>query len=182
MHHNLLMVALAEASKVTSPVSARVEVIIVAVLICGLIFELVRRKRLMERYAILWLLAGATVLILGFWKGLLTTIAHGVGIYYAPSALFAVTFLFVLLMLVHFSTTISRLWDQNKMLAQRLALLQERLDNARPDSPPPGTGEGGGTKESANGDPAELSADGDLAAQASGPAEMPHAPPGAPSR
>ncbi len=128
--HNPVMAAMVIASKVSSPVSARVEVIIVAILICGLIFELVRRQRLMERYAILWLLAGATVLVLGFWKGLLTAIAHGVGIYYAPSALFAVAFLFVLLMLVHFSTTVSRLWDQNKVLAQRLALLQERLDQA----------------------------------------------------
>ena len=119
-----------QATKVSSPVSPRIEVIIVAVIICGVIFELVRRKSLMERYAILWLLAGATVLILGFWKGLLTGIAHGVGIYYAPSALFAVTFLFVLLMLVHFSTTVSRLWEQNKTLAQRVALLQERLDRA----------------------------------------------------
>jgi hypothetical protein len=130
MGHNLPMGMIEQATKVSSPVSARIEVIIVAVLICALIFELVRRKRLMERYAILWLIAGAVVLVLGFWKGLLTTIAHGVGIYYAPSALFAVTFLFVLLMLVHFSTTVSRLWDQNKVLAQRLALLQERLDQA----------------------------------------------------
>ena len=72
MQHNLLMVALAEASKVTSPVSARVEVIIVAVLICGLIFELIRRQRMMERYAILWLVERARALhlpyvYLGYW-------------------------------------------------------------------------------------------------------------------
>jgi len=110
------------------PLSQRVEVIILAVVTCVLVFELVRRKRLSERYAILWLVAGLTVLVLGIWKGLLTTLAHAVGIYYAPSALFAVAFLFVLVMLVHFSTTISRLSDQNKVLAQRMALLQQRLE------------------------------------------------------
>jgi hypothetical protein len=117
------------ATKHLSPaLSQRVEVILLALVVCALIFELVRRKRLMERYAILWLVAGATVLILGVWQGLLTTLAHAVGIYYAPSALFAIAFLFVIVMLVHFSTTVSRLSDQNKVLAQRLALLRERVE------------------------------------------------------
>jgi hypothetical protein len=106
----------------------RVEVIIVAVAICVLIFELVRRKHLMERYAILWLLAGVTLLVLALWQGLLTTLAHVVGIHYPPAALFAIAFLFVLVMLIHFSVTISRLSDQNTVLAQRLALLQQRID------------------------------------------------------
>src|SRR5262249_60915979 len=81
-----------------------------------------------ERYAILWLAAGLTVLVLAVWTGLLSTLASAAGITYLPSALFAVSFLFVLVMLVHFSLTISRLSDQNTILAQRLALLQERLD------------------------------------------------------
>jgi hypothetical protein len=110
------------------PLSQRVEVILVAVVVCLLIFELIRRKHLMERYAILWLGAALTVLVLGIWQGLLTTLAHAVGIDYPPSALFAITFLFVLVMLVHFSTTVSRLAEQNKMLAQRLALLRQRVE------------------------------------------------------
>jgi hypothetical protein len=108
--------------------SQRVEVVILAVVVCVLIFELVRRKRLMERYAILWLLAGVTVLVLGLWQGLLTTLSHAAGIYYAPSALFAVAFLFVLVLLVHFSLTVSRLSEENKILAQRLALLQQHVE------------------------------------------------------
>jgi hypothetical protein len=106
----------------------RVEVVVVALLISGVIFELVRRRHLMERYALLWLLAGAAALVLAVWQGLLTTISHWVGIYYPPAALFAVAFLFVLVMLVHFSVAVSRLSDQNKILAQRLALLQQRLE------------------------------------------------------
>jgi hypothetical protein len=116
------------ATHVSSLLGQRVEVIVLAVIVCALIFELVRRKRLMERYAILWLVAGVTVLVLGLWQGLLTTLSHAVGIYYPPSALFAVAFLFVLVMLVHFSMTISRLSDQNKVLAQRLALLRRRVE------------------------------------------------------
>jgi hypothetical protein len=119
---SLAAVHLASAS------NQRVEVIALAVIVCAAIFELLRRKRLLERYAIVWFVAGVTVLVLALWKGLLTTLSHAAGIYYPPSALFAVTFLFVLVMLVNFSTTVSRLSDQNNALAQRVALLQRRLE------------------------------------------------------
>ena len=94
----------------------------------GVIFELLRRKRLMERYALLWLLSSAVLLILAVWKGLLETVAAAIGIYYAPSALFVIAFGFILVLLLHFSLVISRLADQNKVLAQRLGLLEQRLD------------------------------------------------------
>jgi hypothetical protein len=116
------------ASKAPPSLGQRVEVIFLALVVCGLIFELVRRRRLTERYAILWFVAGLTVLVLAVWQGLLTTLSHAVGIYYPPSALFAVTFLFVLMLLVHFSISVSRLAEQNKILAQRLALMAQRLE------------------------------------------------------
>ncbi len=109
----------------------RIEVIVAAILICGLIFELVRRRHLLERYALLCLLAGIALLLLAIWQGLLTTVSGWVGIYYPPAALFAAGFVFVLIMLLHFSITISRLSDQNKILAQRLALLQQELERER---------------------------------------------------
>ena len=117
--------------------SQRIEVIALAVIVCLGIFELVRRKRLLERYAIVWLAAGVSVLVLALWKGLLTTLSHAVGVSYPPSALFVVTFLFVLVMLVNFSTTVSRLSDQNNVLAQRLALLQRRLEEQEASSAEP---------------------------------------------
>jgi hypothetical protein len=104
---------------------------IVAVAVTGglffLVFELVRRRRLMERYALLWLFATAVLLGLAVWRGGLEVVANTVGIAYAPSALFAVAFGFVLTLLLHFSLVISRLTDQNKVLAQRLGMLQERV-------------------------------------------------------
>jgi hypothetical protein len=127
--------------------SMQLKIQIVSIIVTGgmfaVIFELLRRKRLMERYALLWLFASAVLLALAVWKGLLTTIAHAIGIYYPPSALFVIAFGFILVMLLHFSLVISRLADQNKILAQRLGLLQERLDAreaqetpARPDAEP----------------------------------------------
>jgi len=94
----------------------------------AVVFELLRRKRLMERYALLWLFASAVLLALALWKGLLTTLAHAIGIYYPPSALFVFAFGFILVMLLHFSLVISRLADQNKVLAQKLSLMQQRVE------------------------------------------------------
>jgi hypothetical protein len=95
-----------------------------------LVFELVRRKRLSERYAILWLLAATTLFVLASWKGLLTSLSHDVGISYPPSALFAVAIGLILVILLHFSLAVSRLSDQNKVLAQRLGLLQQRVEES----------------------------------------------------
>src|SRR4051812_49610762 len=109
--------------------SARIQIVAVAITggLFFLVFELVRRRRLMERYALLWLFASAVLLALAVWRGLLETIAAAIGIYYAPSALFVIAFGFILVLLLHFSLVISRLADQNKVLAQRLGLLQQRL-------------------------------------------------------
>ena len=93
-----------------------------------LVFELVRRRRLLERYALLWLFASAVLLGLSVWRGLLEELAGAVGIFYAPSALFAVAFGFVLILLLHFSLVISRLAEQTKVLAQRVGMLQHQVD------------------------------------------------------
>jgi hypothetical protein len=90
------------------------------------VLELVRRRRLLERYAIVWLLTAASLLSLAIWRGLLETIASAIGVFYAPSALFVIAFGAILVLLLHFSVAVSRLADQSKVLAQRVALLDER--------------------------------------------------------
>ena len=102
-----------------------VAVVVTAVLLIG-VLELVRSRRLLERYAILWLFSALVLLALAIWKGLLEDVASALGVYYAPSALFVVAFGFILLLLLHFSVAVSRLTEQSKVMAQRLALLEER--------------------------------------------------------
>jgi hypothetical protein len=91
------------------------------------VLELVRQRRLMERYALLWLLSAIVILGLAAFRDGLETISQTLGIAYPPNALFFVAFAFVLLLLLHFSVAVSRLADQSKLLAQRLALLEQRL-------------------------------------------------------
>lgn len=101
---------------------------VASVLLLAVILELIRRRRLRERYALLWLATGVVLLALSVWRDGLNTIAGWFGITgYPPAVLFAVGTLFILLVLLHYATVVSRLSDQNTILAQRIALLEERL-------------------------------------------------------
>ena len=96
-----------------------------------LVFELVRRRRLLERYALLWLLSSAVLLVLAVWTGLLERVSDLAGIEVPSNALFVVGFAFVLALLLHFSLSISRLSDEAKILAQHVARLDHELRSAR---------------------------------------------------
>jgi hypothetical protein len=91
------------------------------------VLELVRRRALMERYALLWLFSSLVILGLAVWQDALTVLARQLGIVSAPNALFFVALAFILLLLLHFSAAMSRLADQSKVLAQRQAILEQRL-------------------------------------------------------
>jgi hypothetical protein len=106
---------------------------VAAVALLLVVFELIRSRRLRERYALLWLATGLILVVLAAWRSGLNTIARWFGVStYPPAVLFAVGLLFVILVLLHYSTVISRLSDQNTTLAQRLALLEARM--GEPDS------------------------------------------------
>jgi hypothetical protein len=95
-----------------------------------LVFELVRRRRLLERYALLWLLSSVVLLVLAVWTGLLERVSDLAGIEVPSNALFVVGFAFVLALLLHFSLAISRLSDETKVLAQQVARLDHELRSA----------------------------------------------------
>jgi hypothetical protein len=115
-----------------TPLRVSIAAAIASLLLLLVVFELIRSRRLRERYALLWLLTGVVLLVLSLWRGGLNTIAGWFGISgYPPAILFAVGILFILLVLLHYSTVISRLSDQSTILAQRLALLEERFREER---------------------------------------------------
>ncbi|HWT26106.1 MAG TPA: DUF2304 domain-containing protein, partial [Solirubrobacteraceae bacterium] len=80
-----------------------------------LVLELVRRRRLQERYALVWLAVTLLLIVLGTWGGLLDGVSRVIGVSYPPSALFVIAFGFVILLLLHFSVAVSKLSDQSKV-------------------------------------------------------------------
>lgn len=120
-----------------TPVRVSVIGAIASILLILVVLELVRGRRLKERYALLWLATGGVLLVLSVWRDGLNTIAGWLGVRgYPPAVLFAVATLFILLVLLHYSTVISKLTDENVDLAQRLALLEERVGRSRPSEEP----------------------------------------------
>jgi hypothetical protein len=101
--------------------------IIGALALLTVVLEMVRRRRLLERYALLWLLSALVILGLAIWRGALEQVAQAVGIYSPPNALFFIALGFILLLLLHFSAAVSRLADQSKVLAQRQAIIEQEL-------------------------------------------------------
>jgi hypothetical protein len=111
-----------------TPLVVSVAGAIASIVLLAVVFELIRSRRLRERYALLWLLTGLVLLVLSLWRGGLNTIAGWVGVTGYPPAIFlAIGLLFTIVVLLHYSTVISKLGDQNTTLAQRLALLENAL-------------------------------------------------------
>jgi cell division protein FtsW (lipid II flippase) len=119
-----------------TPLKVSLVAVAASLLLLVVVFELIRSRRLRERYALLWLLTGVVLLALSSWRSGLNTIARWVGVQtYPPAVLFAVALLFVLAVLLHYSTVISKLSDQNVILAQRIALLELELSERRAPGP-----------------------------------------------
>ena len=115
-----------------TPLRVSIVAAVAAVILLLVILELIRSRRLQERYALLWLLTGIVILVLAAWRGALARLADLVGIAYPPSALFVLASFFVMILLLHYSTVISKLSEQNTILAQRLAILENRLREGEP--------------------------------------------------
>jgi hypothetical protein len=123
------------------PLDSRVRIaaVIATAIMVGIVLELVRRRRLAERYALLWMLVSFTLLVLAVWTQLLNWIAVDLLGFEVPA-----NFLFVaaaavgFVLLLHFSVATSRLAEETKVLAQEVARLDAELRaaNANGAGPP----------------------------------------------
>ena len=119
-----------------TPLKISIAAAIASLLLILIVLELIRGRRLKERYALMWLVTGVVLLILSAWRGGLNTIAGWFGVEtYPPAILFAVATLFIIIVLLHYSTVLSQLDDQNTVLAQRLALLEAEVRGPTHDLP-----------------------------------------------
>jgi hypothetical protein len=113
-----------------TPFRVSVFAVIASLVLLVVILELIRTRRLRERYSLLWLLTGIVMLVLSAWRDGLGTVSDALGISYPPSTLFVLGLLFILVVLLHYSTVMSRLSDQSTILAQRLALVEAKLEES----------------------------------------------------
>ena len=130
----------------------RIVAVIVTAVMLGIVLELVRRRRLIERYALLWMVVALILLVLAVWNQLLADVSHAIGIEVPANALFIAGLGVAFLMLLHFSVITSRLSEETKILAQEVARLDAEARAARA-----ATANGDGAN--GHGDPAETQAE-----------------------
>jgi hypothetical protein len=97
--------------------------------------EMLRRRQLREKYAILWLTLGVGLVIIAVFPGLLITIGHRLGFTAPSNLLFLVAGLVLLLISVHLSWEVSRLEDETRILAEEVALLRLEVESRPPERP-----------------------------------------------
>lgn len=112
----------------------RVQVIsiLVTLVLMFITFELVRKRRISERYAVLWFGAELILLVFAVFEKVLFLVAGLVGIVYPPAVLIPILMFFVIALSLHFSIVVSRLSNENKKLAQEISFIKNRLDRQQP--------------------------------------------------
>jgi hypothetical protein len=98
------------------------------------IVELLRRRQLGEKYAVLWLGVGILLLIFTVFPGLLTGLANGLGVAVPTNLMFFVGILFLVGVVLHLSWEVSRLENETRKLAEDQAILRlevEQLQQAK---------------------------------------------------
>ena len=138
MSPSLLPLAADKANQVHLTAQTRIVAAVIALAFMAFILDLIRRDRLQERYAVVWLLAGAGMLAGAAFPGLLELVANVLGVRDTNVALFSIVLLLLLGLALNFSVLMSRQADQITRLAQELALEKaraQRLNGAEPDGP-----------------------------------------------
>ncbi|HWQ41091.1 MAG TPA: DUF2304 domain-containing protein [Desulfosporosinus sp.] len=106
---------------------AQIVVFITSLMVTGFVIEQVRRRRLAVEYSLIWIVAGLGMIFFSLWKKGIELLAALMGIYYAPSAIFVIFGVLVFVLCIHFSLAISKLSSSNRVLIQRLALLEDEV-------------------------------------------------------
>lgn len=106
----------------------RIAAVLASLFLLGLVFELIRRRRIKEELWFAWLVASVGPLVCSVWLGPWSTAAHWLGIRYEPALLMIVGLFFAVVLMLYVSTVLSALMRQNQRLAQDVAYLSWRLD------------------------------------------------------
>ena len=102
---------------------------------------LLRKRRLREKYAIIWIAVGLGLLVLGAFPGTMGTLARVAGVQTASNLLFAIALIVLLLVCIQLSVEITSLEEETRTLVEEVALLRfdvERMTrDVRGDAPDP---------------------------------------------
>lgn len=108
--------------------------IIFGVMILSVIVELLRRRRLREKYAVIWLFVGCFVIILAFFPGGLNGVARLLGVASGASLVLFLAVVFLLIIAIHLSWEVSQLEEETRTISEEIALLRMEFERTVPDA------------------------------------------------
>ena len=92
-----------------------------------IIFEAIRRRKFMEKYALLWIFSGLIIFIFSLFPNLLFKIGSILGLHHL-TVLLTISFIFLLSIVFYLSISISGLSEKNKELTQEIGILKLKLN------------------------------------------------------
>lgn len=102
----------------------------------AVLFEMMRRHRLREKYAVFWALVALFTMLIAVFPGILLWASGVVGVQVASNLLFFVASMVLLVVSIQHSYELGRLEDRTRTLAEEVALLRMELDLSDSDVPP----------------------------------------------
>lgn len=101
--------------------------ILAALFTLGVVIEMLRRRRLRERHAIWWLMAGSLALVIGVFPPVLAWAAAIVGIGVPSNLVFFVSIAVLVLVSIQHSAELTSLESQTRVLTEMSALQDLRI-------------------------------------------------------
>lgn len=95
------------------------------------LFELLRRRRLREKYAVFWAMVAVFTLVIAAFPPVLFWLADLVGVAVPANLLFFLASMVLLVVSIQHSHELGRMEDRTRILAEEVALLRLSLDEAR---------------------------------------------------
>jgi hypothetical protein len=99
------------------------------------VLEFVRRRKLAENFALLWIAVGAGGVVFALGRHQIDKLSQKIGVYAGTSLVFTLGILFLLFVCMGLSMHVSRLTDKTEILAEEVAILRARLEGSPPPAP-----------------------------------------------
>lgn len=105
--------------------------ILFALCVLAVIFSLLLRRQLREKYAIMWLLIGIAILVLALFPGLLVGLSHALGVEVPSNLIFVLALVLLIGVALHLSWELSQAEEEIRRVAEEVALLRADVEDLR---------------------------------------------------
>ncbi|WP_435354162.1 DUF2304 domain-containing protein [Emticicia sp. SJ17W-69] len=95
------------------------------------IARLIIKGKLREEYAIAWVVCTIVLMFFSFWRNGLEVLAKAFGFFEAPNLVFTAFIFIILIYLLHLSVVNTKLQKDITKLAQEIALMKQKEENAQ---------------------------------------------------